>query len=172
MSARRTLLRLPLTRSHRRLYRQWYDELRTWTAKWNEVVFTDESHFCLKHHNGRIRVWRHRGERLLNCCVMHHHTSPSPNIMVWRDIGFLCHSRLVRIAGTLNSPRYISEMLESCSSHIFRVCYHPYSKRIMRDHTWYAMIKRSSLPNRFELLSWFACSLDLSPIKYMRSMLA
>ncbi|GFY23078.1 uncharacterized protein TNCV_3763181 [Trichonephila clavipes] len=52
-----------------------------WVAEWNEVVFTDESHICLKHHDGRIQVWRHRGERMLNSCVMHRHTGPAPVIM-------------------------------------------------------------------------------------------
>ncbi|GFX19703.1 transposable element Tcb1 transposase [Trichonephila clavipes] len=52
-----------------------------WVAEWNEVVFTDESHICLQHHDGRIRVWRDRGERMLNSCVMHRHTGPAPGIM-------------------------------------------------------------------------------------------
>ncbi|GFW93434.1 transposable element Tc3 transposase [Trichonephila clavipes] len=46
--------------------------------EWNDIVFTDEYHFSLQPHDGRIRVWRHR----------------------------------VRIAGTLNNQRYISEVLE------------------------------------------------------------
>ncbi|GFV68119.1 transposable element Tcb1 transposase [Trichonephila clavipes] len=50
-------------------------------AEWNEVVFTDESHIYLQHHNGRIRVWRHRGERMLNSCVMHRHTGHALGIM-------------------------------------------------------------------------------------------
>ncbi|GFU97639.1 transposable element Tcb1 transposase [Trichonephila clavipes] len=54
--ARRPLLGLPLTQNHRRLRRQWCDERRMWAAEWNEVVFTDESRICLKHHDGRIRV--------------------------------------------------------------------------------------------------------------------
>ncbi|GFT55009.1 transposable element Tcb1 transposase [Trichonephila clavipes] len=83
-----------------------------WVAEWNEVVFTDESHICLQHHGGRIRVWRHRGERMLNSCVMHRHTGPDPSIMVWGDIGYHSHTPLVRITGTLNSQRYISEVLE------------------------------------------------------------
>ncbi|GFU71995.1 transposable element Tcb1 transposase [Trichonephila clavipes] len=83
-----------------------------WAAEWNEVVFTDESHICLQHHDGRIRVWRHRGERMLNSCVMHRHTGPAPGIMVWGGIGYHSRAPLVRIAGTLNSQRYISEVLE------------------------------------------------------------
>ncbi|GFX48706.1 transposable element Tcb1 transposase [Trichonephila clavipes] len=47
LSARRPLLGLPLTPSHRRLHRQWYDERRMWVTEWNEVVFTDESRICL-----------------------------------------------------------------------------------------------------------------------------
>ncbi|GFY33883.1 transposable element Tcb1 transposase [Trichonephila clavipes] len=47
--------------NHKRLRRQWCDERRMWAAEWNEVVFTDESRICLQHHDGRIRVWRHRG---------------------------------------------------------------------------------------------------------------
>ncbi|GFW01972.1 transposable element Tcb1 transposase [Trichonephila clavipes] len=81
LSARRPLLGLPLTQNHRRLRRQWCDERRTWVAEWNEVVFTDESRICLQHLDGRIRVWRHRGERMLNSCVMHRRTSPAPGIM-------------------------------------------------------------------------------------------
>ncbi|GFU26826.1 uncharacterized protein TNCV_4540971 [Trichonephila clavipes] len=49
--------------NHRRIRRQWCDERRMSAAEWNEVVFTDESRICLQHHDGRIRVWRHSGEK-------------------------------------------------------------------------------------------------------------
>ncbi|GFW89756.1 transposable element Tcb1 transposase [Trichonephila clavipes] len=109
---RRPLLGLPLTQNHRRLRRQWCDERRMWAAELNEVVFTDESCFCLQLHDGRIRVWRHRGERMLNSCVMHRHTGPALRIMLWRGIGYHSRTPLVCITGTLNSQRYISEVLE------------------------------------------------------------
>ncbi|XP_071041855.1 uncharacterized protein [Parasteatoda tepidariorum] len=64
----RPLLRLPLTPNHKRLRHQWCDERRMWTREWNEIVFTDESRFCLQH--------------LLNSCVMHRHTGPAPGIMI------------------------------------------------------------------------------------------
>ncbi|GFY32741.1 transposable element Tcb1 transposase [Trichonephila clavipes] len=83
LPARRPLLGLPSTQNHRRLRCQWCDERRMWAAEGNEVVFTDESRICLQHHDGRIRVLRHRGERMLKSCVMHHHTGPAPCIMVW-----------------------------------------------------------------------------------------
>ncbi|GFW71612.1 transposable element Tcb1 transposase [Trichonephila clavipes] len=111
LSESRPLLGLPLTQNHRRLRHQWCFEGRTWTAESNEVVFTDESRICLQHHDGRIRILRHRGERMLSSCVMHRHTDPAPGIMVWDDIGYHSRTPLVRIAGTLNSQRYISEVL-------------------------------------------------------------
>ncbi|GFT28728.1 transposable element Tcb1 transposase [Trichonephila clavipes] len=112
LSARRPLLGLPLTQNHTRLRRQWCDERRMWAAEWNEVVFTDESRICLQHHDGRIRVWRHHGERMLNSCVMHRHTGSAPGNMIWGGIGYPSRTPLVRIAGTLNSQQYISEVLE------------------------------------------------------------
>ncbi|GFY34758.1 transposable element Tcb1 transposase [Trichonephila clavipes] len=83
-----------------------------WEAEWKGVVLTDESRICLQHHDGPIRVWRHRGERMLNSCVMHSYTGSAPGIMVWDGIGYHSRTPLVRIAGTLNSHGYISEVFE------------------------------------------------------------
>ncbi|GFW67466.1 uncharacterized protein TNCV_3391371 [Trichonephila clavipes] len=96
----------------------WCNERRMWGAKWNEVAFTEESRICLQHHDGRIRVWRHRGERMLNSCVVHRHTGPAPGIMVWGGIGYHSRTPLVRIDGTLNSQRYLHlrGIGASCSS--------------------------------------------------------
>ncbi|GFT67826.1 transposable element Tcb1 transposase [Trichonephila clavipes] len=80
LSARRPLLGRPLKQNHRRLRRQWCDESKMWAAEWNEVVITDESRICLHHQDGRIRVWRHCGGRMLNSCVMHRHTGPAPGV--------------------------------------------------------------------------------------------
>ncbi|GFU63738.1 transposable element Tcb1 transposase [Trichonephila clavipes] len=49
---------------------------------------------------------------MLNSCIMHRHTVPAPGIMVWGGIGYHSRTPLVRIAGTLNSQRYISDVLE------------------------------------------------------------
>ncbi|GFV72573.1 transposable element Tcb1 transposase [Trichonephila clavipes] len=94
LSARHPLFGLPLTQNHRRLHRQWCDARRIWATKWNKIVFTDELRIFLQHHDGRIRVWRHRGERMRG------------------GIGYHSRTPLVRIAGTLNRQHYISEVLE------------------------------------------------------------
>lgn len=172
LSARRPLLCLPLTLNHRRLRRQWCDERRMWTAEWNEIVFTDESRFCLQHHDGRIRVWRHRGERMLNSCVMHRHTGPAPGIMVWGGIGYHSRTPLVRIAGTLNSQRYISEVLEPVVlPYLQGLPTAIFQQDSARPHV--ARIVQEFFGNRqIELLPWPARSPDLSPIENMWSMVA
>lgn len=172
LSARRPLLRLHLTQNHRRLRRQWCDERRMWTEEWNEIVFTDESRFCLQHHDGRIRVWRHRGERMLNSCVMHRHTGPAPGIMVWGGIGYHSRTPLVRIAGTLNSQRYISEVLEPVVlPYLQGLPTAIFQQDNARPHV--ARIVQEFFVNRqIELLPWPARSPDLSPIENMWSMVA
>ncbi|GFV44650.1 transposable element Tcb1 transposase [Trichonephila clavipes] len=173
MSSRRPLLGLSLTQNHRRLRRQWCEERRMWVAEWNEVVFTDESHICLQHHDGRIRVWRHSGERMLNSCVIHRHIGPAPGIMVWSGLGYHSHPPpLVRIAGTLNSQRYISKVLEpvvlpylqGLPTAIFQQGNaRPHMERI---------VQRFFVNHQIELLPWPAHSPDLSPIENMWSMVA
>ncbi|GFX29093.1 transposable element Tcb1 transposase [Trichonephila clavipes] len=172
LSARRPLLGLPLTQNHRRLRHQSCDKRRIWAAEWNKVVFTDESRICLQHHDGWIRVWRHRGERMLNICVMHHHTGGVPGIMAWGGIGYHSRTRLVRIAGTLNSQRYISEVLEPVVlPYLLDLATAILQQDNARPHVA-RIVQRFFVNHQIELLPWPARFPDLSPIENMWSMVA
>ncbi|GFW96665.1 transposable element Tcb1 transposase [Trichonephila clavipes] len=142
LSARHPLLSLPLTQNHRRLRRQWYDERRIWAAEWNEVVFTDESRIGLQHHDGRIRVWTEDAEQLL------------------------------RIAGTLNRQRYISEVLEPVVLPYLRsLATAIFQQDNARPHVA-RIVQRFFVNHQIELLPWPARSMDLSPIENMWFMVA
>lgn len=52
----RPRLVLPLTNRHRQLRLAWCEERAHWNQKWNRVIFSDESRFCLWAHDGRRRV--------------------------------------------------------------------------------------------------------------------
>ncbi|GFT56021.1 transposable element Tcb1 transposase [Trichonephila clavipes] len=141
-----------------------------WVAEWNKVVFTDESRICLQHHDGWIRVWRHRGERMLNSCVMYRHTGPAPVIMVWGSIGYHSRTPLVRIAGTLISQRYISEVLEPVVfPYLQGLAIAIFQQENARPHVA-RIVQRFFIKHQIELLPWLARSPDLSPIENMWSM--
>ncbi|GFY02769.1 transposable element Tcb1 transposase [Trichonephila clavipes] len=111
-------------------------------ADWNEVVFSDESRICLPHHDGRIRVWGHRGERMLNSFVMHLHTGSAPGIMEPVVLPYL--QGLVTAIFQQDNAR----------SHMARI------------------VQRFFFNHQIELLHWPARSPNLSPIENMWSMVA
>ncbi|GFV85454.1 transposable element Tcb1 transposase [Trichonephila clavipes] len=103
---------------------------------------------------------------------MHRHTGPAPGIMVWSGVGYYSRTLLVRIAGTLNSQRYISEVLE-----LFVL---PYLQGLVtvifqqdnsRPHVA-RIVQRFFVNHQIELLPWRARSPDLSPTENMWSMVA
>ncbi|GFU19734.1 transposable element Tcb1 transposase [Trichonephila clavipes] len=172
LSSRRPLLGLPLTQNHRRLHCQWCDERRMWVAEWNEVVFTDESRICLHHRNGWIRVWRHRGQRMLNSCVMHRHTGPASGIKVWGGIGYHSRTLLVCLAGTLNSQHYIFKVLEPVVlPYLQGLATAIFQQDNARPHVA-RIVQRFFVNRQIKLFLWPARSPDLSPIENMWSMVA
>ncbi|GFY10353.1 hypothetical protein TNCV_2630301 [Trichonephila clavipes] len=141
-------------------------------AEWNEVAFTDESRICLQHHDGRIRVWRHHGERMLNSCVMRSHTGHAPGFTVWGRIGYHSRTPLVRIAGALNSQRYISEVLEPVVlPYLQGLATAIFQQDNARPHVA-RIVQRFFVNHQIELLPWPAHSPDLSPIENIWSMVA
>ncbi|GFV51955.1 transposable element Tcb1 transposase [Trichonephila clavipes] len=67
LSARRPLLGLLLSQSHKRLRHQWCDERRMWVAECNEVVFTNEPHLSATRRwlNSSLETpWRDDAEQL------------------------------------------------------------------------------------------------------------
>ncbi|PRD28317.1 UNVERIFIED_CONTAM: hypothetical protein NCL1_32728 [Trichonephila clavipes] len=69
--------------THRFLRLEWCCARGNWTAaEWNQVVFSDESKFNLNSDDNRVRVWRHRGERLNPVFALQRHTVPIAGAMV------------------------------------------------------------------------------------------
>ncbi|GFT67653.1 transposable element Tcb1 transposase [Trichonephila clavipes] len=109
---------------------------------------------------------------MLKSCVMHRHTGPAPSITVWGSIGYHSRTSLVRIVGTLNSQRYISEVLEpvvlpylqGLNTDIFQ-------QDNARPHVA-RIVQRFFVNHQIELLLWPVHSPDLSPIENMWSMVA
>ncbi|GFV83014.1 transposable element Tcb1 transposase [Trichonephila clavipes] len=107
---------------------------------------------------------------MLNSCVMHHHTGPAPGIMVWGGIGYHSRTPVVRIAGTLNSQRNISEVLEPVVlPYLQDLATDIFQQDNARPHMA-RIVQRFFVNHQIELLPWPARSPDLSPIENMWSM--
>ena len=77
-----------LTRRHRLARLQWARNHANWNwRQWRTFLFTDESRYCLSHVDGRVRVWRRRGERYSDDCVMQNNAWGGPSVMLWGGIG-------------------------------------------------------------------------------------
>ncbi|GFS48294.1 transposable element Tcb1 transposase [Trichonephila clavipes] len=109
---------------------------------------------------------------MLNSCVMHRHTDLAPGIMVWGGIGYHSCTPLVRIAGTLNSQRYIYEVLEPVVlPYLQGLATAIFQQDNARPHVA-RIVQRFFVNHHIKLLPWLARSPDLSPIENMWSMVA
>ncbi|UYV67601.1 hypothetical protein LAZ67_5001346 [Cordylochernes scorpioides] len=107
-----------------------------------------------------------------NTTIMHRHTGPAPGIMVWGGIEYHSRTPLVRIAGTLNSQRYISEVLEPVVlPYLQGLPTAIFQQDNERPHVA-RIFQRYFVNRQIELLPWPARSPDLSPIENMWSMVA
>ncbi|GFW48464.1 transposable element Tcb1 transposase [Trichonephila clavipes] len=92
--------------------------------------------------------------------------------MVRRGIGYYSRTTLVRIAGTLNSQRYISEVLEPVVlPYLQGLATAIFQQDNARPHVT-RIVQRFFVNHQIELLPWLARSPDLSPIENMWSRVA
>ncbi len=74
---------LVLTDDRRRRRLQWGRNYRDLTINhWSQVLFTNESRFCLSRADGRTRVWRRPGERYSDTAVIQRHRWGGQSVMI------------------------------------------------------------------------------------------
>lgn len=103
-----------LTPAHRVARLQFAREHENWTeADWAHVMFSDESRFALHSSDGRIRVWRRRGERYAACNTAEMVPFGGGSVMVWGGITLDARTELhVFQRPSMNARVYITEVLE------------------------------------------------------------
>ena len=77
---------------------------------WASALFTDESRFNLRRSDGRARVYRRRGERFHDACVVEIDRFGGGSVMICGGIS-LQHKTVRAIDGNLNLLRYQKEVL-------------------------------------------------------------
>ena len=82
-----------------------------WDSEWQQILFTDESRFCLFSNDRRSRVYRTEGERFHRDCVFEFDRFQSKGIMVWAGISYNFKTDLVFVDGSLSSNSYIEQII-------------------------------------------------------------
>ena len=77
-----------------------------------QVLFSDESKFNLSHHNGRIQVFRRRGKRFADNCLIERDRFGGGSVMVWGGILGRKKTNLIIVQGNLNAQGYINQILQ------------------------------------------------------------
>ena len=80
-------------------------------ADWANVFFIDESRFNLLHNDGRMCVYRSRGERLKDDCDCQRDYFGGGSVMVWGGVSLNTKTDLVIVPGNLNAARYQQAIL-------------------------------------------------------------
>ena len=167
LCARRPYRGPMLTQRHRQQRLEWSRRHLRWTIRdWQEVLFTDESRFTLRHADGRVRVYRRSGERYSDPCVLRHDRFGGGSVMVWGGIARNGRTELVFVNGTLNAQRYREQIL---IPHVL-----PFMAAnggtFQQDnaHAHVANININFLRQQnVNVLPWPALSPDLSPIEHL-----
>lgn len=166
----RTPYRGPVLTAGRRERRlNWARTHRNWTLqRWRGVLYSDESRICLDRPDRRLRVWRRRGERYSDPCILEQDRWGGVSILVWGGITYHSRTPLVVIDGNLNAQRYITEVLEPTLLPF--LAQHPeisfFQQDNARPHS--ARATREFLDdNDVRTLSWPAFSPDMAPIEHL-----
>ena len=103
-----------LTRAHRVARLEFAREHVNWGIEdWENVMFSDESRFCLCSNNRRISVYIRPGKRYFQCNFVPNVQFGGGSIMVWAGISLQGRTDLVPLPGArLVAVRYITDILE------------------------------------------------------------
>jgi hypothetical protein len=105
--ARRPLKGSTLKQRHRAARLQWGCTRLGWNRNtWQNILFSNESRFCLKLSDGWARVYRRRGERFSDACVLETYRFGGGSVMIWGGISHVARTDLKVIDGNLNAARY------------------------------------------------------------------
>ena len=168
MRPRRPFVGQVLTARHRAARLQWTQHhFRLGRQQWARVLFSGESRFNLGYHDGRIRVFRRRGERFADNCLIERDRFGGGSVMAWGGIMFRRKTNHIVVQGNLNAQGSINQILQPEAVPFFR---RHGPAILMHDNARppIARICRQFLNrNNVKVLPWPALSPDMNLIEHI-----
>ncbi len=169
LRARKPARKPKLTPLHRLARLRWCRQHRGWNLNmWRNIMFSDESRFCLRKLDGRVRVWRRRGERFADCCIDKVTAYGGGSVMIWAGISMTGKTRLVVVNGNLNAINYRDDILQPVAVPFLQ---NIGPNAVLQDDN--ARPHRARVVNDFlqdegiQRMEWPANSPDLNPIEHL-----
>ena len=148
---------------------QWH--FRWGWQQWAQVLFSDESRFNLSHHDGGIRVFRRRGERFADNCLIERDRFGGESVMVLGGIMGRRQTNLIVVQCNLSAQGYINQILQLeavpfLQRHGPAIWMHDNARPHVARICWQFLNR-----NNVNVLPWPAASADMNPIKHIRDYL-
>ena len=130
---------------------------------WIELT---KARFTLYRADGRFRVYRRRGERFADACVVERDRFGGGSVMVWGGIAHGIKSQLIIVAGNMAAVRYRDEILRPVAVPLVQQRNLILQQDNARPHV--ARVCQDFLANNnIAPLAWPPYSPDLTPIEHM-----
>ena len=132
------------------------------------MLFSDESQFCLNRADGRVRVWRRRGERMAAACVQQTDRWGARSVMVWGGMSRDFRTQLHVFNGRVTAEVYRNDVIENIVIPFLRN--HGNVTTLQQDnatpHTAHLTVDYLE-QQHVQILPWPSLSPDLSPIEHL-----
>lgn len=151
----------------------WCRDHVSWVNEWQNIIFTDESRFCLHKSDGRTRVWRKPGEKYHKQCVNTTVKFGGGSAMFWGCFSWWGVGPLVLVEGNMNSDDYVNilsrDFIPWANELAINYPDEPrptFQQDLAAIHTseytaWWMKT------HGFDVLDWAAHSPDLNPIEHL-----
>ena len=168
LRARRPYVGLPLTKARSCVVWRGCRRMRPGYFRWGsgDEFFLRTIIGSLYRADGRRRVYRRRGERFADACVVERDRFGGGSVMVWGCIAHGIKSQLIIVAGNMTAVRYRDEILRPVAVPLLQQRNLILQQDNARPHV--ARVCQDFLANNnIAPLAWPPYSPDLTPIEHM-----